>query len=165
MMSTYARHSARVLLIDAADRILLIRSLVSPGQPGSGHVWFTPGGGIESGEDLTTAAIRELYEEIGLHADPADFRHVAYTTGHADLGWANGLFRDDFLLHRVASHEVDITNQTDLERTHYAGHRWWTTAEIGTTTETIYPNQLASLLRGLLAGQFPVRPIELPWHH
>jgi len=164
-MSTYARRSARVLLIDASDRLLLIRSLHISGQSESGHVWLTPGGGIERGEDLATAAVRELHEEIGLHADPADLRHVAYTTGHADLGWANGLFRDDFLLHRVTSHEVDITNQTDLERGHYGGHRWWTPADLATTTETIYPRQLANLLHGLLAGQFPVQPIELPWHH
>jgi 8-oxo-dGTP pyrophosphatase MutT (NUDIX family) len=154
-----------VLLIDASDRLLLIRSLTIPGQPERGHIWLTPGGGIEPGEDLTAAAVRELHEEVGLHADPADLRHVAYTSGHADLGWANGLFRDDFLLHRVAGHEVDITNQTDLERRHYAGHRWWRHADIAATIETIYPNQLADLLRGLLAGQFPVQPIELPWHH
>ena len=164
-MSVYARRSARVLLIDAADRLLLIRSMLIPGQPESGHVWFTPGGGIEPGEDVATAAARELHEEIGLHADPADFRHVAYTTGHADLGWANGLFRDDFLLHRVQSHEVDIVGQTDLERSHYAGHRWWTPADLAATTETVYPNQLAGLVRQLLAGQIPTRPIELPWHH
>jgi 8-oxo-dGTP pyrophosphatase MutT (NUDIX family) len=123
-MSAYVRHSARVLLIDAADRLLLIRSLLVAGQPDRGHAWFTPGGGIEPGEDLTEAAARELHEEIGLYADPADFRHVAYTTGYADLGWAKGLFRDDFLLHRISSHEVDVTGQTDLERSHYAGHHW-----------------------------------------
>lgn len=164
-MSNYARHSARVLLIDAAHRLLLIRSLLTPGQPDSGHAWFTPGGGVEPGEDLATAAARELHEEIGLQADTADFHHIAYTTGHADLGWANGLFRDDFLLYRVPSHEVDITGQTDLERSHYAGHRWWTPAELTTTAETVYPTQLGSLVNELLAGQIPARPIELPWHH
>jgi hypothetical protein len=41
-MTTYARRSARVLLIDAADRLLLIRSLLIPGQPDSGDAWFTP---------------------------------------------------------------------------------------------------------------------------
>jgi 8-oxo-dGTP pyrophosphatase MutT (NUDIX family) len=164
-MTTYARRSARVLLIDAADRLLLIRSLLIPGQPDGGHAWFTPGGGIEPGEDLATAAARELQEEIGLTADPADLRHVAYTTGHANLGWANGLFRDEFFFHRVPSHEVDIAGQTDLERSHYAGHRWWLPADLATTTETIYPNQLASLVGDLRTGQIPARPIELPWHH
>ncbi|MCW6003618.1 NUDIX domain-containing protein [Micromonospora sp. CPCC 205371] len=164
-MSTYARRSARILLLDAADRLLLIRSLHISGQPDGGHAWFTPGGGIEPGEDLATAAARELHEEIGLRADPADFRHVAYTTGHADLGWANGLFRDDFLLHRVSSHDVDTTGQNDLERSHYAGHRWWTAGELATTTETIYPNRLANVVSDLLTGQIPEQPIELPWHH
>jgi 8-oxo-dGTP pyrophosphatase MutT (NUDIX family) len=164
-MCTYARRSARVLLIDAADRVLLIRSLLVPGQPDSGHAWFTPGGGIEPGEDLATAAARELREEIGLHADPIDLRHVAYTAGHGELGWANGLFRDDFLLHRVTSHDVNISGQTELERSHYAGHRWWTPAELAATTEIVYPNRLAALVSDLIAGRIPGQPTELPWHH
>jgi 8-oxo-dGTP pyrophosphatase MutT (NUDIX family) len=57
---------------------------------------------------LAAAASRELLEEIGLHTDSADLRYIAYTEGHADLGWANGLFRDDFFLHRVSSHDIDV---------------------------------------------------------
>jgi 8-oxo-dGTP pyrophosphatase MutT (NUDIX family) len=52
-------------VIDAADRRLLVRSALAPGQPGSSHAWFTPGGGVEDGEDLARAAARELQEETG----------------------------------------------------------------------------------------------------
>ena len=164
-MSSYARRSARVLLIDTTDRILLIRYLHRPGRPAAGHAWFTPGGGIEAGEDLATAAARELYEEVGLRADPAGFQHVAYTTGHADLGWANGLFRDDFMVHRVDGHEVDTAGHTKLERRHYAGHHWWTVDELVATTETVYPFRLAALVSDLIAGRVPAQPVQLPWHH
>ncbi len=42
-MTEFARRSARVILLDAADRLLLIRSAAAPDQPGSDYAWFTPG--------------------------------------------------------------------------------------------------------------------------
>ena len=128
-MAEFVRRSARVLLLDASDRVLLVQS---------GHAWFAPGGGVEEGERLADAAARELREEIGLTAAPADLYPVAYTTGRADLGWASGLFRDDFFLHRVTSHQVDPAGLTEFERQHFRGHHWWTHAELAATRETIY---------------------------
>lgn len=164
-MITYARRSSRVLLLDAADRILLIRSALGTDEPERGHAWFTPGGGVEPGENLAATAARELHEEIGLLAAPEHLRLVAYTTGHADLGWASGLFRDDFFLHRVDAHEVNTDGFTDLERSHYAGHHWWTIGDLTATTETIYPYELAPLVADLIAERIPETPIALPWHH
>jgi len=162
---TYARRSARVLLIDGQDRLLLLRFLNVADRPDRGHQWLTPGGKVERGEDLPTAASRELLEEVGLRADPAGLRHVAFTSGQATFSWAKGLFRDDFLLYRVDSHVVDTSRQTNLERRHDAGHRWWTVDDLAATTETVRPNQLAALTRELLIGQVPATPVELPWHH
>jgi 8-oxo-dGTP diphosphatase len=61
------RRSARVLLVDWADRLLLVR-LAAPvdGLP----LWIAPGGGIEAGEDSLDAAVRELREELGIRLDP-----------------------------------------------------------------------------------------------
>lgn len=162
-MTDYARRSARVLLINAADRLLLLRSALVPGQPEQGYGWFTPGGGVEPGEDIAAAAVRELREETGLQADPADLIPVAYTCGQADLGWVRGLLRDDFFLHRVAAHQVADTGLTEFERSHYTGYRWWTDAELRGTTEIIYPDGLAELTGDLIAGQLPVEPIKLPF--
>ena len=155
-MAEFARRSARVLLVDASDRLLLVHS---------GHAWFAPGGGVEEGETLADAAGRELSEETGLVVAPADLHPVAYTTGRADLGWASGLFRDDFFLCRVTSHQVDPAGLNEFERQHYRGHRWWTHAELAVTSETIYPAGLAALIGDLIAGRCPASPIALPWHH
>ena len=165
MMAEFARRSARVILLDASDRLLLVRSAAVPGEPDRGYAWFTPGGGVEAGEELAGAAARELHEETGLRVDPADLHLVAFTLGRADLGWANGLFRDDFFLHRVASHQVDPAGLNDFERRHYGGHHWWTAAELAATKETIYPGALADLVAELIAGRLPAAPVALPWPH
>jgi 8-oxo-dGTP pyrophosphatase MutT (NUDIX family) len=154
-VTEFARRSARVLVLDAADRLLLVQSA---------GVWLVPGGGVEEGEELAEAAARELREETGLNVAAADLYPVAYTKGHADLGSATGLFRDDFFLVRVTSHEVDPAGLTEFERRYYAGHRWWTQRELAATRETIYPANLAHLVAGLIAGRLPATPIALPWH-
>src|SRR4051812_24176660 len=86
----YVRRAARVLLLDAADRVLLLR-FVTNGPDGSAGGWLTPGGGVADDESLPQAAARELLEEVGLVVDPDRLgRPVAVTAGYADLGWASG---------------------------------------------------------------------------
>lgn len=55
-----------VLLLDPAGRILLLR--YAQGQPCAG-AWWLPGGMLDHGEDPSTAARRELYEETGIVLD------------------------------------------------------------------------------------------------
>lgn len=154
---TYARHSARVLLLDGTDRLLLMRH---------GDAWFTPGGGLEPGEQPREAAVRELYEEIGLRVEVDELGPlVAMTSGRAELGWVNGLLRDDMFLHRVASHEVDTSGLGPHETRSYRGHRWWSVDELARTDATIYPLRLAPLVADLVAGRIPAEPVCLPWHH
>jgi 8-oxo-dGTP pyrophosphatase MutT (NUDIX family) len=153
----YARRSARVLLLDAADRLLLLKY---------GSDWFTPGGGLDDGEDPRQAAARELREEVGLRVSVEDLGPlVAITSGHADLGWVNGLLRDDYFLHRVTWHEVDTSGLGPHEIASFTGHRWWSVDELATTRETIYPSGLAPLVADLVADRIPAEPVCLPWHH
>lgn len=53
---------ASAIVVDDNGRILLQ-------QRSDNHQWGIPGGGIEPGEEPATAAIRETYEETGLHVD------------------------------------------------------------------------------------------------
>src|SRR5215207_9112286 len=56
------RPTARVLLLDLDDNTLLFCGRADAGS----RFWFTPGGGIEPGEEAKAAALRELFEETGI---------------------------------------------------------------------------------------------------
>ena len=145
------RVAARVLLIDPGDRVLLFRGL-DPHEPDRSF-WFTVGGGLEPGESLVAAALREVGEETGVRLRPDElvgpvwrrlvrfrFEGVAYDAEE----W--------FFRARVAAPVVDTSGFTELEDRTVLGHRWWSVDDLRRTDETVYPHQLAELLPDVIAG-------------
>ena len=64
-MATKTRHSARAILIDDEQQVILIKR----SKPGLAPYWTLPGGGIEDTDESPKAAlIRELFEELGATA-------------------------------------------------------------------------------------------------
>jgi hypothetical protein len=57
------------------------------------------------------------------------------------LGWAGGVFRDDFFLCRVDERRVETTGMEALEPSHHGGHRWWKLDQLTDTTDVIYPRR------------------------
>jgi 8-oxo-dGTP pyrophosphatase MutT (NUDIX family) len=143
------RRAARVLLIDAAERTLLLHG-GDPARPDQ-RWWITPGGGLDEGETPAQGAARELLEETGLRVDPAELGEPVHheTT---EFSYDNRRYRQvqDFFLLRVPEWQVDFAGLDADEQRTITEHRWWSTAELDTSTEQIFPIGLAGLLRKVL---------------
>lgn len=145
-MTVIDRRAGRVLLLDRAGRVLLLHG-GDPARPGL-RWWFTPGGGLEPGETVVEAAARELYEETGLRAAPADLGAPVWHEV-SEFEYDGGKYRQDqdfFVLH-VAEWQVDTAGMNAQEQLTITEHRWWSAAEIEASTEQIFPSGLAGLVR------------------
>ncbi len=153
------RVGARVLVVDARSRVLLLRGR-DPADPGSGPWWFTPGGGVDPGETLEQAASREVAEETGLVATDLG-RPVWVRT--AEFGFLGRRYRqrESFFLVRVRSHEVDTSGWTQVERDSIDDYRWWSVDELAGTAEVVYPRSLGAELGRLLADGPPDAPRDV----
>ncbi|MET8230535.1 NUDIX domain-containing protein [Micromonospora sp. NPDC005298] len=155
------RRAARVLLVDAAGRVLLFQGF-DPARPGHRY-WFTPGGGLEAAESPAAGAARELAEETGLRIDPAELGDPVWsdtTEFPFDGTWYRQV--QDFYLLRVPSWQVDSVGFNDVERRSIAGHRWWPPAELAASDERYYPPELPVLLARLLTPTADTRTEEAP---
>ncbi|MET4922632.1 NUDIX hydrolase [Streptomyces sp. PSRA5] len=152
------RKVSRVVLLDPDDRILLMRGY-EPADPARDW-WFTPGGGLEGDETRQEAALRELTEETGItevELGPVLWRRTC-SFPFDGRRWDQDEW---YFLARTAQTETTPEGLTELERRSVAELRWWTSAELSTTRETVYPTRLAGLLRTLLDEGPPGAPVLL----
>jgi ADP-ribose pyrophosphatase YjhB (NUDIX family) len=140
------RPSSRLLVLNAAQQILLFRFEHKTG-PLSGQIfWATPGGGVDEGESYEDAARRELQEEVGLEvAHPGQQiaqRTAIFTAPSGEMVEAD----ERYFVIRVGEHQVSNAGWTELEHVVMAAHRWWGQAELQSTTEQVWPEDLAGML-------------------
>ena len=145
------RRAGRVIVIDSRGRVLLLHGF-DPARRGEPY-WITVGGGARQGETLAEAAARELREETGIAAAPAELGEPVWRDV-AEFSFDGTSYRQeqDYFALLTADPEVSLDGLADEEATVVDGFRWWTAAELEATAERYYPAELPRLLASLLAG-------------
>lgn len=153
------RQAVRAVVLDAQDRILLLRF-----EFGDKVVWAAPGGGVEAGESLQEGLARELSEEIGLKP-PADAPHLWHQVGVGPdfAPGYDGVVNDYFLIRVDSFTPAGALSQADLEAESVFGHRWWTLEELHTHQGPAYlsPRTLHHHLTQLIHNGPPPKPLFL----
>lgn len=148
------RPSARIVLLDEQDRVLLMRGTDPKGE--GDHFWFTVGGGVEPGEAVRDAAAREVREETGYELDPADL--VGPLWLRTEIFTFNGSVmrsEEEFFAARVPGFVPSMAGLTDLENHVVSDYKWCTPREmmaLAEAGEKVYPEGLPNLVDEAVAA-------------
>jgi 8-oxo-dGTP diphosphatase len=140
------RRTARVLLFDAAGDILLIRFEVLR-EEGAFGLWAAPGGEIEAGETEAEAAARELREELGLEVAVVG---PVYVDENRCVHQGELRENTDYFFRAECAEQAPVlTGVTEDEIAIMKEIRWWSAAQVASSGERIFPENLAARMREL----------------
>lgn len=151
------RVATRAIVLDEADRVLLVRFT-----SGVREIWLTTGGGVEDGETDEEATRRELLEEAGLVG--FELGPLVWTRTH-HLGFGGGRWdgqRERYYLVRTPPFEpVPRLSWEELRAEGMTAIPWWTLAELEAADAIFAPRRLPVLLRELIQHGPPAEPVDV----
>lgn len=150
------RQAVRVLPISPAGEVLLLHCL-NPRRPDATY-WVSVGGGIEPGEDVRVAAVRELWEETAITHPPNGLLGPLHEEV-VEFEWAEFDIEQhqSYYVAEVADTAVSFEHMEPIEVETTLEHRWWTLADLRSTTDYVLPNVLAVIEQVLTQRDRPVR--------
>ena len=150
------RRAVRALVLDPADRVLLVR-FEWPDKT----VWAPPGGGIDPGETPEEAIVRELAEECGLRGFELGPLIWTRTHWHTDMGGWGGQEEQIYLVRTDAFEPAPEWNDEQLAAEGIGGQRWFTRGELAEPGLIFAPRRLPALLNDLLRGSPQSEPVDV----
>jgi G:T/U-mismatch repair DNA glycosylase/8-oxo-dGTP pyrophosphatase MutT (NUDIX family) len=150
------RQAVRALILDAEDRVLLVRFDWPDKQ-----VWAPPGGGIDPGETPEEAIVRELAEECGLRNFELGPCIWTRTHWHTDFkGWG-GQTERIYLVRTDAFEPAPEWTREELLSEGMTDLCWFTQEELGDSGLIFAPRRLPALARELIERVAPPAPIDV----
>jgi 8-oxo-dGTP pyrophosphatase MutT (NUDIX family) len=141
--SVEIRCASRLLLIDEGGRVLLFKQSIN-----GVRFWGTPGGGVEPRETWEETARREAAEELGAK----QIELTQLWSDHSDRTFGDRTVCQTETFFLVTRHSGVLGPEVrELhEREGIIEVRWWSPSSTETTSELLYPADLADKLRRYL---------------
>jgi len=153
------RVGARVLLLDPLARVLLIHAR-DPDDPHH-HWWELPGGALDPGEDLDTAARREVAEECGIRLNELGRKLWVRECRFHYCGRDHHRVEHVFLGHTPTTATQVPLKPTANEKAGVIERRWWSACDLHRCQDKLLPPTLPHLLDDLLTGRLKHTPLSL----
>ena len=156
------RISSRLLVVNEADRILLIHAHDPFGAAGR-EWWEVPGGGVEQGEDTAGAAVRETAEETGFVV-PRDEVGPACWYGESTYVWARRRYWASLVMHlaRVGTLvRCGPLERGSAEESSFLAVQWVPVADVVNGARRFFPGSLPTDLPRLLVGETVRAPFSV----
>ena len=126
-------------IIEYDGKFFLVRNVVSP------DFWCLPGGGIEEGEDVMSAIVRELIEETGITPEIGNLLYIHQVKDPIGFG------TPEFLFH--IKNGIDYLN-FNIHRTTHGEAELAEAGFVDINTVTVLPEFLKAELPELVANGF-----------